>query len=177
VTISMGRIRFVLGSGGGDRNHAPSPAELAEAARAAGDAHRARIRERLAIPGEVEQLDDLVVRTIEAAVEDGVRRLRLESERLHAELEDRFADLERQLRAAEDRRASELNDLLAAEFSRVYRSNATFHPAAAHLAELNTRIKRMAGELAAVPGNGKYVAARHTVPRRGDDAHKDPLRP
>ena len=128
MTMSMGRIRFVLGSGGGDRNHAPSPAELAEAARAAADAHRARIRERLAIPGEVEQLDELVVRTIEVAVDDGLRRLREESERLQSALEDRFADLERELRAAEDRRASELNDLLAAEFSRVYRSKATFHP-------------------------------------------------
>lgn len=156
----MGRIRFARGSAGaGDRNHAPSPAELAESSRSAADAHRARIRERLAIPGEVEQLDDLVVRTIEAAVEDGVRRLRLESERLHAELEDRFAELERELWAAEDRRASELNDLLAAEFSRVYRNKATFHPAAAHLAELNTRIKRMAGELASVPNRAELDQA------------------
>jgi hypothetical protein len=154
--MSMGRIKFVLGSGGaGDRNHAPSPAELAEAARAAADAHRARIRERLAIPGEVEQLDELVVRTIEVAVEDGLRRLREESERLQAALEDRFAELERELRTAEDRRASELNDLLAAEFSRVYRNRAAFHPAAAQLAELNTRIKRVASELASAPGNGR----------------------
>jgi hypothetical protein len=135
-----------------DRDYGRSPAELADAARAASDAYRARIRERLAIPGEVEQLDELVVRTIETAVEDGVRRLRLESERLQGALEERFADLERELRATEDRRASELNDLLAAEFSRVYRNKATFHPAAAQLAELNTRIKRVAGELASVPG-------------------------
>jgi hypothetical protein len=59
----MGRIRFVRGSGvAGDRNRAPSPAELAEAARAAADAHRARIRERLAIPDEVDQLDELNTR-------------------------------------------------------------------------------------------------------------------
>ena len=152
----MSRIRFGWGSVREvDRDYARSPAELAEAARAAADAHRARIRERLAIPGEVERLDELVVRTIETSVDDGVRRLRLESERLQAELEARFAELERKLWAAEDRRASELNDLLAAEFSRVYRDKATFHPAAAHLAELNTRIKRMAGDLSSAPGDGR----------------------
>jgi hypothetical protein len=154
--MSMGRIRFVRGSGvAGNRSRAPSPAELAEAAHAAADAHRARIRERLAIPDEVDELDELVVHTIEVAVEDGLRRLRLESERLQSALEDRFADLERELRAADDRRAAELNDLLASEFSRVYRKKAAFHPAAAHLAELNTRIKRIAGELSAVPANGR----------------------
>jgi hypothetical protein len=105
---------------------------------------------------------------IEAAVDDGLQRLRNEAERLLAETETRFAALERKLRreqasleeelahraaalVAASERQAEVADRLATEFGRLYSHRATFHPAAAHLAELQARIKALAAELTSGP--------------------------
>ena len=104
---------------------------------------------------------------IEAAVEEGFRLLHDEAERLRSATEEHFAELERELRAAEASRASELRrsqanaeqqlaeqsdelaaasarqaelaSRLAVEFSRLYR-----HETASHVADLAARIKRLA---------------------------------
>ena len=124
---------------------------MAERARAAVQAHHARIGDGV---GEPERLDpDVAARDssleaalaaeIEAVVEDGVRRLHEEVEHLYATLQDEIERASVALAEASDRQ-TEIAERLVDEFSRLYRHRAAFHPASRHLAELQERIKQVA---------------------------------
>jgi hypothetical protein len=162
------RIRFGSGSRREEADdYVRSPDEVAERAQAALEAHYARVRNRLpagdrfsieALAAQ-ERAEEAHVPLIEAAVEEGLQRLRQEAERRQAETEAWFAELSEELehelalRSAELATASErqtdVADRLAAEISRLYRLRMASHPASIHLAELHARIKELAQNIAA----------------------------
>jgi hypothetical protein len=126
---SLGKLRRLRLGKGSRREDADyvvdSPADFAERARAAIAAHEARVSGQVATRGRQggesadaqADAEERLVSLIEAAVEDGLRRLHEESERLLSEIETRLAASERQ---------AELASL--------------------HLGELQARIKRLAGK-------------------------------
>jgi DNA repair exonuclease SbcCD ATPase subunit len=154
---SLSRNRLAGGSRQAAYDDFRSSRELVEKARAA-----TKRREEEQSSGDTDAgADQAALSRIEAAVDDGVRRLEREAEELLSATEQRCARLERKLKRLQAsfekelaRRSSELTeaserqaevaDRLATEFSRLY---TRFHPASAHLAELQERVKALAAEL------------------------------
>jgi DNA repair exonuclease SbcCD ATPase subunit len=134
-----------------ESNYARSPADVTERARAAVEAHHARMSHGVAEPerlaSDVEADDSSVKQAlaaeIEAVVEDGVRRLHEEVEHLHASLREEIERNSAALADATDRQA-EIAERLFDELSRLQRQRAAIQPASRHLAELQERIKQVA---------------------------------
>jgi hypothetical protein len=115
-------------------------AELATRARAVAAAHEPKQKEPVPKAPADRNVEELVAPRIEAAVEEGLRRLHEEAERLRVATEEHFAELERELRAAEESLASELRRSQASVEQHLAAQSGELAAASERQAELASRL-------------------------------------